>query len=189
MTTTTLPLAPGLWTLDRPHCSVEFAVRHMAISKVRGRFKSFAADIFVGPSLDESNLRATIDLGSVDTNNPDRDSHLKNSDFFNVERHPEMTFQSTTISEVGDGEYAITGDLMINGVTRTETLSATFHGTETFPGDSSLHAGFEAKASIKRMDYGIDFNVPLGAGGFVISDEIEIELDIQLLAPKNGATT
>jgi polyisoprenoid-binding protein YceI len=80
----------------------------------------------------------------------------------------------------------VTGDLTINGITRTETLDVTFNGTETFPGDGSFHAGFEATGTINRMDYGVDFNVPLAAGGFVISEKIGIELDIQLLAPQEG---
>ncbi len=181
--TTTLPLTTGTWTLDPLHCTVEFTARHMAISKVRGRFHTFDASIVVGDSLETSSLRAEVDMSTVDTNNADRDAHLRNSDFFDVEQHPQMTFVSTRMAESGNGRYAVEGDLTINGVTRTETLDVVFHGVETFPGDGSLHAGFEATGVINRMDYGVDFNVPLGAGGFVISDKIGIELDIQLLAP------
>lgn len=181
---TSLPLSPGLWTLDPVHCSVEFTARHMAISKVRGRFRDFTAEVAVGETLETSALTATVDLASVDTNNADRDAHLRNSDFFNVETHPQMTFQSTTITPTAAGQYAVTGNMTINGITRTEVLDVTFHGTETFPGDGSFHAGFEATGTINRTDYGVDFNVPLGTGGFVISDKIGIELDIQLLAPK-----
>ncbi len=187
MTTTTqnLPLAPGAWALDPQHCTVEFTARHMAISKIRGRFHTFDASVIVGDSLNGSSLSAKVDMSSVDTNNADRDAHLRNSDFFHVEQHPEMTFQSTEIVSDGDNNYGVIGDLTINGVTRQERLDVVFHGTETFPGDGSIHAGFEATATISRTDYGVDFNVPLGAGGFVISDQIGIELDIQLLAPQN----
>ncbi len=186
MTTTTpsLPLAPGTWTLDPVHCTVEFTARHMAISKVRGRFHHFDATVQIGESLETSQVKATVDLSSVDTNNTDRDSHLRNSDFFNVEQNPQMTFTSTQITDVGDGNYQMVGDLTIGSVTASETFDLTFNGTETFPGDGSFHAGFEATATINRNDYGVDFNVPLGAGGFVISDKIGIELDIQLLAPQ-----
>jgi polyisoprenoid-binding protein YceI len=183
---TSLPLEPGTWTLDPLHCTVEFTARHMAISKVRGRFRTFDAQIVVGDTLDTSSLRASVDLSSVDTDNADRDNHLRNSDFFNVDHHPQMTFESTNIVDLGDNGYAVTGDLTINGITRTETLDVTFNGTETFPGDGSFHAGFEATGTINRMDYGVDFNVPLAAGGFVISEKIGIELDIQLLAPQEG---
>ena len=183
--THTLPLAPGTWTLDPAHCTVEFTARHMAISKVRGRFHSFDAAVIVGESLEASSLSAKVDMSSVDTNNADRDAHLRNSDFFHIDEHPEMVFQSTAIVSTGDNTYSVIGDLTINGTTREERLDVVFHGTETFPGDGSFHAGFEATADISRTDYGVDFNVPLGAGGFVISDNIGIELDIQLLAPQN----
>lgn len=186
VTTQSLPLAPGTWTLDPVHCTVEFTARHMAISKVRGRFHTFDAELVVGASLESSSLTATVDMSSVDTNNADRDAHLRNSDFFDVETHPQMTFASTSIESSGSGTYAVAGELTINGVTRTERLDVVFHGTETFPGDGSFHAGFEATSTINRTDYGVDFNVPLAAGGFVISDKIGIELDIQLLAPVNG---
>jgi len=181
---TTLPLSPGHWTLDPVHCTVEFTARHMAISKVRGRFLDFDGTVTIGETLETSLLAATVDLASVDTNNGDRDTHLRNSDFFNVDTHPQMTFTSTQIAHASGSDYSVTGDMTINGITRSETLDVTFHGTETFPGDGSFHAGFEATGTINRTDYGVDFNVPLGAGGFVISDKIGIELDIQLLAPK-----
>ncbi|HEC10474.1 MAG TPA: polyisoprenoid-binding protein [Acidimicrobiales bacterium] len=184
--TRNLPLAPGTWTLDPLHCTVEFTARHMAISKVRGRFHTFDAALVVGNSLETSSLSARVDMASVDTNNADRDAHLRNSDFFHVDQHPEMTFESTAILSAGENTYGVVGDLTINGVTRQERLDVVFHGTETFPGDGSFHAGFEATATISRTDYGIDFNVPLGAGGFVISDNIGIELDIQLRAPHDG---
>ncbi len=187
--TASLPLAPGVWTLDPLHCTVEFTARHMAISKVRGRFHTFDATVVVADSLETSSLSANVDMSSVDTNNADRDAHLRNSDFFHVDLHPEMTFQSTGIAETAPNTYAVTGDLTINGVTRTEQLAVVFHGTETFPGDGSFHAGFEATGTISRADYGVDFNVPLGAGGFVISDTIGIELDIQLLAPQAEAVS
>ena len=184
-TTSHLPLAPGTWELDPLHCAVEFTARHMAISKVRGRFRTFDATVVVGDSLESSSLEATVDMASVDTNNADRDAHLRNSDFFDVDRHPTMTFRSTTIAPTGDNTYRVDGDLTIGGITKRESLDVTFHGTETFPGDGSFHAGFEARGTISRRDYGIDFNVPLGAGGLVISDTIGIELDIQLLAPRD----
>lgn len=188
MTAHSLPLSPGTWTLDPLHATVEFTARHLAISKVRGRFHTFAAAVEVGDTLDGSTVRASVDLASVDTGNVDRDQHLRGTDFFDLDRHPTMTFASTAIADIGDGGYAVTGDLTINGVTRSETLDVTFHGIETFPGDGSVHAGFEAVGTIDRMDYGVDFNVPLGAGGFVISEKIGIEIDVQLLAPAPAST-
>ncbi len=183
--TNKLPLRPGVWSVDPLHSTVEFTARHMAISKVRGRFGDFEVSVTIGGSLDETSLVATVDMSSVDTSNADRDAHLRSSDFFNIETHPKMTFRSTKITDLAEGAYAIAGDLTINGITSPETLDVTFHGSETFPGDNSFHAGFEATGMINRTDYGIDFNVPLAAGGFVISDKIGIELDVQLVAPKD----
>jgi polyisoprenoid-binding protein YceI len=182
--THTLPLAPGTWTLDPLHCTVEFTARHMAISKVRGRFHSFDATVTVGDALETSSMTASVDLSSIDTDNADRDAHLRGSDFFHADRHPTMTFRSTEIVATGENTYAVVGDLTIKGVTRQECLDVVFHGTETFPGDGSFHAGFEATGTISRTHYGVEFNVPLAAGGFVISDTIGIELDIQLVAPE-----
>lgn len=155
----------------------------MAISKVRGRFHDFTAELVVGESLEQTSLSATVAMASVDTNNADRDAHLRNEDFFDVETFPEMTFASTSINHVEGERYSVVGDMTIRGITRSETLDVVFNGIETFPGDGSVHAGFEATGTIDRKDYGVDFNVPLGAGGFVVSEKIGIELDIQLLVP------
>ena len=122
LTTSTVPLAPGVWTLDPLHCTVEFTVRHMAISKVRGRFHTFHANVVVGDSLQTTSVRAVVDLASVDTNNDDRDAHLRSSDFFAVDAHPQMTFTSTAITEAGPQRYEVTGDLSVNGITRSEIL-------------------------------------------------------------------
>jgi polyisoprenoid-binding protein YceI len=181
-TAMSLPLAPGTWGLDPVHCTVEFTVRHLAISKVRGRFSTFDAELVVGDRLESSSLRAVVDLSSVDTNNPDRDAHLRGSDFFNTESNPQMVFQSTSIIQTNPGHYLVTGDLSINGVSHSETLDVSFNGTEVYPMDGSVHAGFEARSTINRKDYGVSFNVPMGAGGFVISDKIGVELDIQLVS-------
>lgn len=181
--TTELPLAPGIWTLDQPHCTVEFTARHMGISKVRGRFHEFDATLTIGDALATSRLEASVELGSVDTRNPDRDAHLRSADFFDVESHPRMTFVSTSITATAAGSFEVGGDLTIAGTTQHEVFDVTFNGVETFPGDGAVHAGFEATSSVDRSDYGINFNVPLGAGGVVVSNKIGIELDIQLLAP------
>lgn len=182
-TTATLPLEAGMWTLDLPHCTLGFVARHMGISKVRGQFRTFDAKVEVGTDLATTRIAATVDLNSVDTGNADRDAHLRSRDFFSADLHPAMTFESTNITHVEGENYRVEGDLTINGMTRQETLNLVFQGLETFPGDGSVHAGFEAKGTINRMDYGVDFNVPLGVEGLVVSDRIEIDLDIQLLAP------
>jgi polyisoprenoid-binding protein YceI len=178
MTTTVVPLETGTWALDASHSSVEFVVRHMGLSKVRGRFGTFSGAMVVADDLSASSITAEVDLASVSTNNDDRDAHLRSSDFFDAETHPKMTFASTAI-EGGDGEYTMTGDLTIAGVTRTVTFDVEFNGTETFPFDQSVHAGFSATAAISRKDFGIEFEVPLSADKVMIGDKVQIELEAQ----------
>lgn len=176
-----LPLEPGAWTLDRPHTTVGFTARHMGISKVRGQFRDFDATVEIGDTLETISLVAEVQMASVDTDSPDRDGHLRSSDFFAIDEHPTMRFRSTSIRRLDEDTFELEGDLTIRGVTRNETFTLRFDGLETFPGDGSLHAGFTATAAIDRTDYGVDFNVPLGAGGFVVSNRIDIELDAQLM--------
>lgn len=178
MTTTTMPLTAGTWAIDPSHSSVEFVVRHMGLSKVRGRFGEFRAELIVGDDLSACSLTAEVELSSVSTNNADRDAHLAGTDFFDVEAAPKMTFVSTAI-EGADGAYTATGDLSIRGVTRPVTLDIEFNGTETFPFDQSVHAGFSASGSISRKDFGVEFDVPLGADKVMIGDKVQIELEAQ----------
>ena len=180
-TTTTLPLAPGTWTLDKNHSGVLFTVRHLGLSNVRGRFDAFEAAIDVGPTLDTVSISAEVDLSSVDTNNADRDAHLRGTDFFDTLQHPVMTFHSTSITGAGE-DYELTGDLTIAGVTKPLTLDIEFHGTEVFPADQSTHAGFSASGQIRRSDFGIDFGIVAGEK-ILLSDKVKIELDLQFVAP------
>lgn len=180
-TATTLPLAPGAWTLDKNHSGVLFTVRHLGLTNVRGRFGTFEASLDIGSSLDAVNVTADVDLASVDTNNADRDAHLRGTDFFDTEKHPVMTFRSTAITGSGD-DYELAGDLTIAGVTKPLTLEVEFHGTEIFPADQSTHAGFTATGQIKRSDFGIDFGIVAGQK-ILLSDKIKIELDLQFVAP------
>lgn len=182
VTTTTLPLAPGLWTLDKNHSSVLFVVRHLGLSNVRGRFDTFEATLDVGPTLESIKVTADVDLSSVDTNNADRDAHLRSTDFFDTEQHQTMTFRSTAVTGSGE-DYELAGDLTIAGVTKPVTFDVEFHGTEIFPGDQSTHAGFSATGEIKRSEFGIDFGIIAGAEKLMLGDKIKIELDIQFVAP------
>lgn len=180
--TTTLPLATGTWKADVAHSSVAFVVRHLGISKVRGRFDGFTTDLVVGESLGTSSVNAVVDMSTVSTGNSDRDAHLATSDFFNVDNHPTMAFSSTSITDAGGGEYTMQGDLTINGITKPVEFAVEFLGTEVFPMDQTTHAGFGATGSISRKDFGIEFNAPLGGDKVMISDKVQIELDIQLVA-------
>ena len=180
--TTILPLAPGRWTLDKNHSSIHFVVRHLGLSNVRGRFDSFESSLDVGTTLDSIGVTADVELSSVDTNNADRDAHLRNSDFFDTDRHQTMTFRSTSITG-SDDEYQMVGDLTLAGVTQPVTFDVEFNGTEVFPGDQSTHAGFTATGQIKRSDFGVDFGIIPGAEKLMLGDKIKVELDIQFVAP------
>lgn len=180
--TTDIPIATGTWTVDRVHSSVEFTVRHLGLAKVRGRFNDFDAAVEVGESLDATSVRADVALASVDTNNADRDAHLRSSDFFSVETAPKMTFRSNAVTRDGDA-YRLVGDLTLNDTTREVTFDVEFFGTEVYPMDDTVRAGFSATGAISRSDFGVSFDVPLGADKVAIGDKVAIELEVQLIAP------
>jgi polyisoprenoid-binding protein YceI len=180
--TTELQLAPGRWALDKNHSGVSFVVRHLGLSNVRGRFDAFEATLEVGPTLDDVAVTAEVDLSSVDTNNADRDTHLRSTDFFGTDQHPVMTFRSTSVNGAGEN-YELAGDLTIAGITKPVTLDVEFNGTEVFPADQSTHAGFSATGQIRRSDFGIDFGIIAGADKLMLGDKVKIELDLQFVAP------
>lgn len=185
MTTTThaTELTTGTWTIEPAHSEIGFTVRHLGLSKVRGRFNAFAGSVDVGNDLADSRIEATIDLASVDTNNGQRDEHLRSTDFFDIERHPQLRFVSSSISPsiTDDGRSGtIDGELTINGITRPVTLDAEFHGVGR-DAYGTTRAGFSATTTISRSEFGVDFDVPLDAGGVLIGDKVTIELEIQLV--------
>lgn len=183
-TASALPLTPGVWTVDPNHSGVHFRVRHLGLSNVRGRFDTFRATLTVGNTLDEVAVEATIDMGSVDTNQPDRDAHLRSTDFFSADQHPEMVFRSTSIKQNGDSEYEMAGELTINGITRPVSLDVEFNGVEVFPGDGRQHAGFSATTDINRDEFGVDFNMPLGMDKMALGQKVRVELEFQFVAPE-----
>lgn len=182
LTQQTIPLTAGTWTIDPTHSAVNFSVRHLGLAKVRGRFNEFSGSVTVGETVADTVVAAEIDLSSVDTNNADRDGHLLGSDFFDAATHPKMSFTSTGVAGAA-GEYSLDGHLTINGVTKPVSLDVEFFGAETYPMDSSVRAGFSATGAISRSEFGVNFDIPLGADKFTIGDKVSIELDIQLVAP------
>ena len=180
-TTQTLPLAPGRWALDAAHSSVGFSIRHLGVSKVRGRFQRVDVDVVVGTTLADTSVKATIDLASIDTGNTDRDAHVRSADLLDVERRPTMDFRSTGIELVGD-EWVVDGTLTIGEITRPFRLAVELGGIETFPG-GPRHAGFEATGELRRKDFGIDIAMPPGVSGALLGDVVKVVLDIQLLEP------
>ena len=180
---TSLPLAPGVWSLDSNHSGVHFRVRHLALTNVRGRFDRFDATLSVGARLEDITVTATIDMASVDTNQADRDAHLRGTDFFSTEQHPEMTFTSSAIRSLGGDDYQLEGTLTINGITKPVVLDVEFNGVEVFPADGSTHAGFTASSEINRDDFGVDFNMPLGMDKVALGQKVKLDFDLQFIAP------
>jgi polyisoprenoid-binding protein YceI len=136
----------------------------------------------VGESLDDTSIAATVALSSVDTNNADRDAHLRSTEFFGVDAHPTLEFRSTGIA--GEGEdYRLEGELTINGRTNPVSFPVEFTGVDIYPVDGSQHAGFFAETTVNRKDYGVDFNIPLGGDKLALGEKIKVELDLQFAAP------
>lgn len=177
-TTTALPLAPGRWELDANHSSVSFTVRHLGVSKVRGSFRSFTADVVVGDDLAGTSVAAVIDLSSVDTGNADRDAHLQQDDMFDVANRPTLSFRSTAVVADGEG-WRLDGEVTLGDVTRPLSLAVELGGLEVFAGDGRRHAGFEATGEVRRIELGVAPGIPSVAFG----DVVKVELDLQLVEP------
>jgi polyisoprenoid-binding protein YceI len=181
-TTAGLPLAPGHWAVDANHSSVSFSIRHLGVSKVRGRFASFEADVVVGETLETTSVTATIQVASLDTGNSDRDAHVLSADIIDVAQRPTLTFRSTRISGAGS-EYQVDGELTIGEVTKPVVLAVELGGVQDFV-DGSRHAGFEATTQVRRKDFGIDLAMPPGVSAAMLGDVVKVELDLQLLEPR-----
>jgi polyisoprenoid-binding protein YceI len=174
----TATIAPtGTWTVDASHSKVGFAVKHLGIATVRGEFKEFEGTFEIGDDLSSSRAYGTVKTASVDTNEQARDEHLRSADFFDAETNGDITFASTTIEQVDDETLRITGDLTINGVTKSEVFEAELQGTETDPWGNE-RVGFEVSGQVSRGDYGMKFNQILGSGNSLVGDKVKIVLDI-----------
>lgn len=169
-------LIAGTWAIDTAHSEVGFSVRHL-MSKVRGRFSEFSGEIITTEDPTTSTVGVTITTASIDTNNAQRDGHLKSTDFFDAEQGGQIVFASTRITGSEDG-YLISGDLTINGVTKSVDLAAEFLGVAT-DAFGVTRVGAEATTTINRKDFKVDFNIPLDGGKFLIGDKIDITLSIE----------
>jgi polyisoprenoid-binding protein YceI len=178
MSIATATVARTTWKIDPTHSHAEFAVRHLMISTVKGRFGIVNGTIALDEGdLTKSEVDVTIDVNSIDTHEAQRDTHLKSADFFDVEHFPAITFKSTRIA--GDASaFKVTGDLTIHGVTREVTLEAVSEGRGKDPWGGE-RAGFSAHTRIKRSDFGLTWNQLLEAGGFAVGDEVKIALDVE----------
>jgi polyisoprenoid-binding protein YceI len=169
----------GTWTLDPAHSELSFSVRHLAISKVRGTFEKFDVTLVTAEDPADSTLEATIDIASVNTNQKDRDNHLRTSDFFKVDEHPTATFTSTKWDVDGD-DFTITGDLTLRGVTKQVVLKGEFGGIVT-DGYGQTKVGATATTKINRHDFGVSWNAALEAGGMTLGDDVTLTFEIQLV--------
>jgi len=177
-TVTAAATAARTLDIDRSHSDVTFQVRHL-LSKVRGRFNDFAGTIeFDASNPQSSRVDVTIQAGSIDTGEPDRDKHLRSADFFDVENYPTLKFVSTSVTPRGGNDYDAAGDLTIHGVTRQIVLPATFVGTATDPWGNQKSV-FEAELPLNRRDFGLTWNAALETGGFLVGDEVKVSLSIQ----------
>ena len=178
MTTATETLIPaGTWNLDTAHTKLGFAVKHMGVSTVRGDFKDFDGRLEVG---EDGKVRAygTVRAASVDTNQEQRDEHLRSADFFDAENHPEITFESTGFERVGEDTWKVRGDLTIHGVTREIELDAEHGGVDVGMQDED-RTGFEVTGQISRKEFGMKFHAALGSGNAVVADKVKLVLDIE----------
>ncbi len=176
--TTTIPgYRAGTWSIDASHSEVGFSVRHMMVSKVRGKFTSFSGEFVTGEDTLDSSVSATIELSSIDTGNPDRDGHIRSADFFDVEAFQQMTFRSTGVRAVGN-TFVLDGELSLKGITKSVSLSLELggFGPDAYGG---YRAGFTATGEIKRSEFGVNFNAALETGGVVVSDKVQIQLEIE----------
>jgi polyisoprenoid-binding protein YceI len=169
-------LTPGTWTIDAAHSTVGFTVRHLMVSKVRGRFQNFSGAVTVAEDGTPS-VTAEIDVASITTDNEQRDGHLKTADFFEVEKFPTATFTSTSVKADG-GDFVVTGDFTLHGVTKSVDLKLEFNGVNPGMGAGPV-AGFEATTVLNRKDFGISIDMPLEGGGAVVGDKITLNLDIE----------
>lgn len=170
-------LKAGTWKVDTAHTIVGFSVRHMMVSKVRGRFEKFDATLTVPEDPTQASVEATIDSGSINTDNTDRDAHIRSADFFDVEKNPQFTFHSKGIDTKGE-EFVLKGDLSIKGNTRPIELALEFNGSTVDPYGLD-RAGFSASTQISRKEFGVDIEMPMDGGGVVVGDKITIEIDAE----------
>lgn len=169
--------APGVWQIDQSHSDLRITARHLMLARVRGTFEDLAGTITVAETPLESTVEIEAKAASVTTGTPDRDNHLRSADFLDAEQYPLVTFKSTGLAPAG-GDWKLTGDLTIRGVTKPATFDLTFEGEATDPyGDTK--AAFSATGEIDRREWGLVWNAPLEGGGVLVSEKFKIEFDVE----------
>ena len=169
------------WDFDRTHSSVNFSVRHLMISKVRGVFHDWTGTLVLDDQdVTKSTVEVTIQAASIDTKEEKRDAHLRSADFFEVDKFPTLTFKSTSVEKVSDEEIKVHGDLTIHGVTKPVVLTTELGGVQKDPWGGT-RTGFSGKVTIEREEFGLRWNAALEAGGVVVGKKVEIHLEIEAI--------
>jgi polyisoprenoid-binding protein YceI len=176
------------WVLDPAHSELNFKVKHLMISNVKGSFQNFEATILAeGDDFRKASVTVNVDAGSIDTNQKDRDAHLRSADFFDVENHPYITFEGTSFTRFDEENYHLTGQLDIRGISREITLDVEFGGIGTDPW-GNRKAGFSITGEINRKNFGLNWNAALEAGGVLVGEEVKISGEIQFVQQAATAT-
>ena len=170
--------APGTWEIDAVHSNVSFVVRHLMVSKVRGKFGKFSGTIQVAEQPEDSKVQASIDAASIDTGDPNRDAHVRSADFLDVENHPTITFSASGPIRKRGSDFTLTGDLTVRGTTKPVTLDAEYLGVVTHP-QMGTRMGLSATGEINKDDFGVLYNAALETGGFVLGKTIRLELEVE----------
>ena len=170
----------GTWTVDPAHSSIEFRIKHMMISTVRGRFDEFEGTIEAAPDYRDSKVRGTLKTASIDTNEATRDAHLRSADFFDADNYPVISFESTSIEHLGRGDYRVTGDLTMNGETHPVVLDGAVTEMKRDPWGND-RVGVELRGTISRGEFGLRWQQALETGGLLVGDEVRIAADISAI--------
>lgn len=181
MTTKATQIEPsGIWNIDPAHSHAEFKIRHMMISNVKGTFSGLAGTL-VSKSADHtlSSVEASVEIGTINTGDAQRDTHLKSPDFFHHEEHPTMTFKSTSVDKRGEDRYSVTGNLTIHGVTHPVTFEVEGPSAPAKDPYGNIRIGLSATTKINRKDFGLTWNTALETGGVFVGEEVQIALEIQ----------
>ncbi len=175
------PIPAGSYTIDPAHSRIGFSARHAMVTKVRGSFNEFeGSGSFDADNPANSNLTLTITAASIDTRNEDRDAHLKSNDFFDMETYPEINFTSTSVEQIDDENFRVTGDLTIKDVTKSVTVDFEYTGTAVDPYENR-RIGLEGTTTVNRKDWGVNFNAALEAGGVLVGEKIGLEFEVSAI--------
>jgi polyisoprenoid-binding protein YceI len=182
MSTSTTPSTVTTWNIDPAHSAAEFKVRHMMIAHVKGSIRGLKGVL----TLDEADytrfkVTASADINTLNTGEPQRDGHLKSADFFDAEKYPELTFESTAVKRTGDGEYEVKGNLTIHGVTKQVTFAVEGLGSPNKDPWGNLRVGVSATTKINRKDFGLTWNSTLETGGVLVGDDVTLTIDAQFI--------